>query len=185
MSTPFLFSPSSHTHLLPSLASLHATCITQDHTISTFTLPLNPTALQTWWTARARDIDSGTRLLVLSTNADGNEVKGAALLSMPWSQTGPFRAVVEGLWVAPDARRRGLGRRLVETMEGEARVRGRGLVMPDGEAGGLVEMFWDRMGYTKMGVIPDRAIAPHDGTFRDMAIYHKDLRKAGAEIAAG
>ena len=60
---------------------------------------------------------------------EGEVVAGYVVLSMAWSQTGPFRAEVLKLMVHPNFRRRGVARRVMGMLEGVAKEKGRGMLV--------------------------------------------------------
>lgn len=58
-----------------------------------------------------------------------DKVVGVVMLSMPFAETGPFRASVEKLLVDPEARGRGIAKVLMSELERVARERGRTLLV--------------------------------------------------------
>lgn len=127
-----LFSPSQHSHLIPYLAAIHASCITHDRTIATFLPPLSHEKLLAWWKERIAEVNEGKRLIFVllsgteqPSRPQGKEVMGVVMLSMPYSETGPFRGVVEKLLVHKSFRGRGGARTLINALEAEAAKRGR------------------------------------------------------------
>ena len=127
-----LFSPPQHSHLIPYLAAIHASCITHDRTIATFLPPLSHEKLLTWWKERIAEVNDGKRLIFILLNQSepgsrpkGPDVMGVVMLSMPYSETGPFRGTVEKLLVHKSFRGRGGARTLINALEVEAAKRGR------------------------------------------------------------
>jgi GNAT superfamily N-acetyltransferase len=81
---------------------------------------------------------------------DGSDALVAALHGWTWAGWLEVRAV----WVREDARGRGLGRRLVEAAEAEARARGCTRSLLDThtfQAPG----FYEKLGYAEVATIPD------------------------------
>lgn len=138
---PRLFTKGKDAHLLPQLASIQAACITQDGQLATFLPPLDIPTITAYWERIARtaghkptpDAPSGCEIVLQMAPGgdDGEEdvVAGYVVLSMAWSQTGPFRAEVLKLMVHPEFRRRGVARRVMGMLEDVARERGRGLLV--------------------------------------------------------
>lgn len=131
-----LFSPTEHSHLIPYLAAIHASCITHDRTIATFLPPLSHEKLLAWWKERIAEVNDGRRLIFILLNesepgarAKGPELMGVVMLSMPASETGPFRGLVEKLLVHKSFRGRGGARSLMNALEAEATKRGRTLLV--------------------------------------------------------
>lgn len=127
--TVVLFSPVEHAHLIPYLAAIHASCITHDRTIATFLPPLSHEKLLAWWKERIAEVANNERLILVllnesesepGTRPKGLDVMGVVMLSMPSSETGPFRATVEQLLVHKAFRGRGGARTLISALEDEA-----------------------------------------------------------------
>ncbi|KAL1855685.1 hypothetical protein VTK73DRAFT_8532 [Phialemonium thermophilum] len=132
----YVFSAPEHSHLVPYLAALHASCITNDNLVGAFLPPLNHERLLAWWKERIAEAHAGTRVILLlllesepGTRAKGPELMGVVMLAMPPSETGPFRAYVEDLLVSPRYRRQGGGRSLLGALEVEAVRRGKTLLV--------------------------------------------------------
>lgn len=115
-----------------------------------------------------RDPDPGLRL----------EVSGVVSLATPVSQTGPFRALVEKLFVSPLHRRQGVARKMMVRLESVALHLGRWNLMLDTEVGSDAENVYPRLGYTRLGVVPEYGYSPRDGRLVDEVWFWKDLRKA-------
>ena len=151
LSDPIPFSHASHSHLLPAIASLHASCITESNAVSFFHPPLSLPSIEAWWESQIQSVEAGTKVLVINLNpAHNDQVLGAALLSVPWSQTGPFRSTIEGVWVKPEWQRRGLGSNLLRKLEEVAKGMQRGLIMAVAEVS--MERFWVGNEYKKVKV---------------------------------
>lgn len=130
------FDVSAHSHLVPYLAALHASCITHDHTIATFLLPLSHEKLLAWWKERIGETNGEKRvMLLLVSDLDPNgpirgpEIKGVVMLWMPCSETGSFRGFVENLLVHKTHRGKGAAKALMSAIETEALNRGRKLLV--------------------------------------------------------
>lgn len=174
--TPIIFSPTTHLHLLPSLAALHSTCITSfPYTIATFLPPLDPSLITRWWEARVDEVRDGRRIIIFVLSAAVDKVVGVVMLSMPFAETGPFRASVEKLLVDPEARGRGIAKVLMSELERVARERGRTLLLLDTEKGSPAEIIYLRLGWTKIGEVPGYGISPLDRTLKDGVFFYKDL----------
>ncbi|KAI1386393.1 acyl-CoA N-acyltransferase [Hypoxylon trugodes] len=184
MPTPkaYLFSPQEHSQLIPDLAALHKSCIIHDQTIAYFLPPLEDAKLQKYWEDVVKEIDSGTRFISIllnesesGTKAKGSELVGVITLIMPPSETGPFRGIVEKLFVSPDFRGKGGSRLLMNHLEAEALKRGRTLLMLDTEIGSAAEKVYPRLGFTEVGRIPRYGISPAGG-LKDEVFYYKHLQ---------
>jgi len=135
VASTYIYSAEEHAQLVPYVAALHASCITQDHMIGTFLPPLHHEKLLSWWKDRIAEVNAGTRVIVLllsesqpGAKAKGAELMGVAMLGMPRSETGPFRGYIEKLLVSNKYRGHGGARALMTTLESEALNRGRTLL---------------------------------------------------------
>jgi len=95
MEKPYLFDPVIHTHLIPSLVSVHATCITSPpYTIATFLPPLNNSKMTSWWEDRVKEVANRTRHLImqLATNVETGkeEVVGYVMCKFFRTNSLPF-----------------------------------------------------------------------------------------------
>jgi ribosomal protein S18 acetylase RimI-like enzyme len=118
------------------------------------------------------DVEAGRRLL-LAAFADGVMV-GTVQLVPATQPNQPHRADVAKLLVHRSARRRGVARRLMEHLEVEARALGRTLLVLDTVTGEAAERLYDRLGWTRVGVIPGFALYP-DGRRCDTTVFWKRL----------
>ena len=134
MNDPIIFDPEVHSILIPSLVSIHMECITSaPYTIATFLPPLQPANIQKWWEDRVKEVNEGTRVIIMQMTAHPaigkEEVAGYVMLGTPFSQTGPFRGAVEKLLVPPQHRRKGIARLLMAKLEQIAIEKGRTLLV--------------------------------------------------------
>ncbi|KIW64552.1 hypothetical protein PV04_09477 [Phialophora macrospora] len=105
------------------------------------------------------------------------EISGVVSLETPFSQTGPFRAVVQKLFVHPLHRRQGIARKLMARLETVALDHGRWNLMLDTEVGSGAENVYPKLGYERLGVVREYGYSPLDGRLVDEVWYWKDLRK--------
>jgi hypothetical protein len=103
--------------------------------------------------------DRSRRVLVARSpgRSDGCIV-GTVQLDLPWPPNQPHRADVGKLLVHPDARRRGIARRLMLALEDLARGEGRTLLTLDTVTGAPSEALYRSLGYVELGVIPGFAL---------------------------
>lgn len=122
--------------------------------------------------AVADDVEAGRRLL-LAAYADGRVV-GTVQVALAMQPNSPHRAEIAQLLVHRSARRRGVAQRLMEHAEAEARAEGKTLLVLDTVTGDDAERLYDRMGWTRVGVIPNYALYP-DGRPCDTTVFWKAL----------
>jgi GNAT superfamily N-acetyltransferase len=92
------------------------------------------------------------------------------VLGLPENQ--PHRADVAKMLVSRAVRRQGLGASLMRAAEEAARAAGRTLLMLDTVTGSDAERLYQRLGWTRVGVVPDYALWP-DGRLCDTTIFYK------------
>ncbi|KAL2429564.1 hypothetical protein ABEF95_007058 [Exophiala dermatitidis] len=134
--------------------------------------------------------NEGRQWPVITSTASANEgpsvdleleVSGVVSLSTSTSQTGPFRALVEKLFVSPLHRRKGIARVIMAKLEQVALDHGCFNLMLDTTVGTDAELVYPRLGYTRLGVVPEYGFSPTDGTLKDEVWFWKDLRKTRLE----
>lgn len=87
----------------------------------------------------------------------------------------PHRADVAKLLVHRSARKHGVGARLMEHAEEASRLAGKNLLVLDTCTGDNAERLYMRMGWNKVGIIPNYALYPDGTTWCDTAIFWKQL----------
>jgi ribosomal protein S18 acetylase RimI-like enzyme len=134
MSEPVLFNPETDVHLVPQFVRILIDCIEQEPYLSAaFLKPLDPVAIEKWFHSLVQAIAKGGRKLFVQSapnpSTGEEEVAGIVMLILPVSETGPFRAYIDKLLVAPEHRRQGVARRLMNALEATAKEMGRTLLV--------------------------------------------------------
>ncbi len=80
------------------------------------------------------------------------------ILALPPNQ--PHRGEIAKLLVHRAARKRGIAARLMDAAEAEARAEGKTLLVLDTVTGDAAERLYERLGWTRVGVIPGYALYP-------------------------
>lgn len=122
--------------------------------------------------AVADDVRGGRRLL-LAALQDG-VVVGTVQVALTQQQNSPHRAEIAQLLVRRSARRQGIAQRLMDAAEQEALAEGKTLLVLDTSTGGDAERLYERLGWTRVGVIPEYALHP-DGRPCDTTVFFKRL----------
>lgn len=138
-----------------------------------FLAPLKREVAAAYWQSAFAELSSSLRVILVAT-ADNGEVAGSAQLALSPKENGRHRAEVQKLLVHSRYRRQGLGRRLMDALEIEARRRGISLLVLDTAVGEYAEQFYLKLGYVRAGEIPRYALFP-DGRFCSTAIFYKEL----------
>lgn len=139
-----------------------------------FMLPLEADEAEAYWRGVAGQIDGGGKVLLAALGADGS-LLGCGQLAFESRANGRHRVEVQKLMVRHAARGCGIGAAIMRALEAEARRAGRTLLFLDTSVGasGAVK-FYEKLGYTFVGSIPDYARDP-DGAFAPNAIFFKRI----------
>jgi GNAT superfamily N-acetyltransferase len=157
---------------LSLLAEVLCDCVKGGASVS-FMAPFSQDEARAAFEAVAPEVESGRRIL-LAAFADGVLVGTVQVLhALPPNQL--HRADIAKLLVHRSARRRGVARMLMERAEVEAYLENKMLLVLDTVTGGDAERLYERLGWTKAGVIPGYALFP-DGSPCDTTIFWKELR---------
>ena len=122
--------------------------------------------------AVAAEVDGGRRVLLAAY--DDGELVGTVQVVPAAQPNSPHRGEIVQLLVHRSARRRGVAAQLMDAAEAEARAEGRTLLVLDTVTGDAAERLYERLGWTKVGVIPDYALYP-DGRPCDTTVFFKRL----------
>lgn len=138
-----------------------------------FIAPLDSAIARSFWTRIANDLDANKRL-VFGAFEDGLVVGTVQLLlDMPPNQL--HRVDLQKMLVHSTRRRQGIGAQLMLAAEDAARAAGRRLIVLDTERDSDAQRLYERMGYTRVGIIPNFALN-HDGTrYVDTVYFYKEL----------
>ncbi|WP_417427160.1 GNAT family N-acetyltransferase [Hoeflea sp.] len=114
------------------------------------------------------EVRAGRRRLLVA-RLDGDTVGSVQLIvTLPPNQ--PHRCEVAKMMVAPAARRRGIGRVLMQTLDAEARAAGKSLITLDTRSGDSAEPLYRAAGFKTAGMIPGFALDP-DGRSQHATTY--------------
>jgi len=156
---------------LPALVEVLLDCVEGGASVS-FMAPLPRATAESFFEKVIQGVQQGDRIL-LAAFIDSKLVGTVQiLLATPPNQ--PHRADVAKLLVLRSARGQGIGARLMEHAEKASRLRGKTLLVLDTATGGDAERLYMRLGWTRVGVIPNYALFP-DGTWCDTTIFWKQL----------
>jgi GNAT superfamily N-acetyltransferase len=120
-------------------------------------------------------VEDGGRV-VLVAEREG-ELVGMAHIAPSEAANAPHRAEVQRVTVAEEARGAGLGRQLMAAVEETALERGITLVWLTTHDGADACAFYESLGYTQLGVMPEYSQRP-DGRVSPAAFYYKVLRRS-------
>lgn len=118
------------------------------------------------------DVGRGRRLLLAAF--DGDAVVGTVQVVFARPPNQPHRADIAKLLVRRSARRRGVAQVLMAHAEKEALAEGKTLLVLDTVTGDAAERLYERIGYQRVGVIPNYALYP-DGRPCATTVFYKQL----------
>jgi GNAT superfamily N-acetyltransferase len=156
---------------LDGLAAVLVDCVEGGASVR-YMAPLSHEEARAAFAAVADDVEHGRRIL-LAAFADG-ELAGTVQVHLAVQPNSPHRAEIAQLLVRRSARRRGIAQRLMAEAEREALAEARTLLVLDTVTADDAERLYERLGWTRVGVIPDYALYP-DGRPCATTIFWKTL----------
>jgi GNAT superfamily N-acetyltransferase/predicted enzyme related to lactoylglutathione lyase len=136
-----------------------------------FMHPLDIDEARGFWRRVADGVAAGDRALLLAEDEEGIVGTVHLVLAQPPNQ--PHRADVTKLLVHPRARRRGLGATLMEELERLARDRGKSVLVLDTVTSSPADRLYTRLGWQRVGEIPDFALLAHGGLAPTTVFYKR------------
>ncbi|MEH6433741.1 GNAT family N-acetyltransferase [Massilia sp. DD77] len=156
---------------IDGLTNLLLDCVEGGASVS-FMLPLERSKARSFWQGVFDGIGRGERTLLVAEDEDGTIVGTVQLITaMPDNQ--PHRADIAKLLVHRQARKSGVGRQLMLAIEEEARRQQRTVLVLD-TASPDAERLYERLGWQRVGVVPNYALMP-DGALCATTYYYKQL----------
>jgi GNAT superfamily N-acetyltransferase len=147
-------------HQVAQLADLLIDCVAGGAPV-TFMHPVSPQKAEAFWRGVAAGVASGSRALLVAEDESG--VVGTVMLVLDLPENQPHRAEIAKMLVHARARRRGIGAALMRAAEATAVECGRTLVVLDTATGSDAERLYARLGWQRVGEIPDFSLTPHGG----------------------
>lgn len=120
----------------------------------------------------AEDVEQGRRVLLAALHE--REPVGTVQIALAQQPNSPHRAEIVQLLVRRSARRRGVAEQLMDAAEREARAEGKTLLVLDTVTGDAAERLYQRLGWTRVGEIPNYALYP-DGRPCATTVFYKEL----------
>jgi GNAT superfamily N-acetyltransferase len=156
---------------LDALAAVLADCVEGGASVS-FMQPLSRERALDFWRHVALGVSAGERVVLLAEDALGICGTVQVVLAQPENQ--PHRGDVAKMLVHRRARRQGVGAALMLAAENAARERGKTLLVLDAITGGDAARLYERLGWERVGDIPDYALMPAGG-FASTTVYYRRL----------
>jgi ribosomal protein S18 acetylase RimI-like enzyme len=162
---------------LDGLAAVLVDCIEGGASVS-YMAPFSHRDARAAFEVVAAEVERGRRVLLAAF--DEGHVVGTVQVGLATPPNQPHRGDIAKLLVRRSARRRGIAAKLMQAAELEAMAEGRTLLVLDTVTGDDAERLYVRLGWTRVGVIPDYALYP-DGRPCDTTVFYKQL---GASVSA-
>ena len=140
-----------------------------------FLPPLSEEAAAAYWRSILADVDAGHRFLLGAM--DEARLVGSVQLELARKPNALHRAEVQRLLVSRSVRRQGIGERLMRELHDLARQHRRTLLVLDTRQGDPSELLYQKLGYTRAGVIPAYARSS-SGSLDATAFYFRQLDPA-------
>ena len=156
---------------LDALADVLLDCVAGGASVG-YLWPFSHEQARSAFEAFAAEVEQGRRLLLAAFAGDRLVGTVQVVLALPPNQ--PHRGEIAKLLVRRPARRRGIAELLMERAEAEARAEGKTLLVLDTVTGSAAERLYERLGWTRLGVIPGYALYP-DARPCDATIFWKAL----------
>ena len=156
---------------MPDLCEILSDCINGGASLG-FMLPFRPEDGVAYWRDVACGIGEGSIILAVA-QVDGRVV-GTVQVGLASKPNQPHRGDLMKLLVHRSARGLGLARLLMAAVEAEAVSRGRTLLVLDTATGSDAEAIYPRLGWERVGVIPDYAMWP-EGGFCGTTLFYKRI----------
>ncbi len=158
---------------LAGLADVLVDCVASGASVS-FMWPFTVEQAGAYWTTVAHEVESGRRELLVAEDSAG--VVGTVQLIPAVAENQPHRADVSKLLVHRRGRRRGIGEALMRMVEDVAHESGRTVLVLDTADPGA-ERLYVRLGWQRVGVVPDFAMLP-DGGMCDTTFMCKRVERS-------
>lgn len=156
---------------IDELAGVLIDCVEGGASVS-FMHPLTRDRAVAFWRRVAQGVAAGERALLVAEDMQG--LCGTVQLVFDLPENQPHRADVAKMLVHRRARRQGLGAALMRAAEATAHECGKTLLVLDAVTNGDAARLYERLGWTRVGVIPGYALLPQGGPC-DTTVYYRIL----------
>jgi GNAT superfamily N-acetyltransferase len=154
-----------------ALAEVLWDCVEGGASVS-FMSPFSRADAENFFDTVLNEVEKGNRILLAAFYE--TKLVGTVQMITATPPNQPHRADIAKLLVSQAARSQGVGSRLMEAVEETARRVGKTLLVLDTVTGGSAEKLYARLGWTRVGVIPNYALFPN-GQFCDTTVFFKQI----------
>lgn len=156
-----------------ALAAVLIDCVEGGASVG-FMAPLAPVKAEAFWHGVAKSVARGERILLVAEHTATGELLGTVQVILAQPENQPHRGEIAKMLVHRRARHRGLGARLMRAAQDAARAAGKTLLVLDTVTGTDAERLYQRLGWCRVGEIPNYALWP-DGRPCPTTYYYKPL----------
>jgi GNAT superfamily N-acetyltransferase len=160
---------------VPALAEILVDCVDDGASLG-FMHPYAQADALPFWESVADGVAAGSTLLFVAEI--GGEMVGTVQIGFAHMPNQIHRGDLKKLLVKRSARGKGLSRLLMDAVEGEAARRGKTLLVLDTATGSDAEAIYPRLGWQRVGIIPDYAAWPQGGLC-DATFFYKRIGEVG------
>ncbi|EJZ22049.1 acetyltransferase [Rhizobium sp. Pop5] len=155
---------------IPDLCEVLADCVNGGASVG-FMQPYAPADAESYWRGVAEAVADGATLLLVAEMED--RIVGTVQVGAAQMPNQPHRGDLKKLLVHRSARGHGLARLLMAMAEKEAARRGKTILVLDTATGSEAEAIYPRLGWERVGVIPDYALWPEGGLCATTFFYKR------------
>jgi GNAT superfamily N-acetyltransferase len=167
-------SPQEAAKQIRALSRVLINCVEGGASVS-FMLPITQDKANGFWRGVAEGIAASERILLVAEE-DG-EIVGTVQVVLKQPENQPHRADISKMLVHRKARKRGVGAALMRAAEEAAARAGKTVLVLDTVTGSDGERLYTRLGWQRVGVIPNYALWPQGGLC-DTTYFHKQIAAA-------
>lgn len=139
-----------------------------------FIAPFLPADAEQYWLGVAEKVQQKQSILLAAL--EDQTVVGTIQVALALQPNGPHRAEIQKMLVHSSKRRRGIATKLMQAAEEAALAQGRWLLFLDTERENGAAGFYEKMGYSRVGIIEQFALDYTGENFIDTVIFSKSLR---------
>jgi len=155
---------------IDALAELLIDCVEGGASVS-FMHPLSRAQAVAFWRSVADGVAHNERALLVAEDALG--ICGTVQLVLAQPDNQPHRADLSKMLVSRRVRRMGLGAALMTAAESMAADCGKSLLVLDTITDSTAARLYERLGWTRVGEIPDYALMPYGGLSGTTVYYRR------------
>lgn len=157
---------------IDGLADVLMDCVMGGASVS-FLAPLHRSRAQLYWRQIADEVACNARILLVAEDSSGRILGTVQMVHAP-SENQAHKAEVAKVLVARNARRRGIGRRLLAAVTDLARHEGKTLLTLSVITDSIAERLYEKEGWRRTGVIPE-CVLTSAGRYRAATFFYKPL----------